>query len=173
MNKEQALSKIKEAEQTIKELKKYIGQEESKNVRWRAEKGGIYYYFSWIWCDFNERKDAIDDFDDRDDFDDNLYNLGNYFKTKQEALDYGKRIKLEQQLKDIALRLNGGIEIDWKSRYEKKWYIFYDYSCKCFGQDYNSIEKQCKVYCFNRDFIKVALEEIGEKDLKFLFGVKS
>jgi hypothetical protein len=49
-----------------------------ETLRWRAERHSYYYYVSAYGgiCDYT---------DDRSSFDDNMWNVGNYFKTEEEA----------------------------------------------------------------------------------------
>ena len=51
---------------------------EVRKKRWRAEKGKCYWYVSIY-------GGASDEYDDRYDMDNELYNLGNYFRTREEA----------------------------------------------------------------------------------------
>lgn len=53
-------------------------KKEVRKKRWRAEKGKCYWYVSIY-------GGASDEFDDRYDMDNELYNLGNYFRTREEA----------------------------------------------------------------------------------------
>lgn len=80
--KQRLLNKLKEAG--------YLWNPEKKEVekipRWRATKGGFYYYLS-SFSDVTkneEENDMIDDF---------RYNLGNYFRTREVALKVADEIK--------------------------------------------------------------------------------
>ena len=54
--------------------------------RWRAKHGGYYYY-----TDFQFKTDwMVEAFSEEDDVN---YNLGNYFKTEQEAQEYAEYMK--------------------------------------------------------------------------------
>lgn len=65
-----------------------------KLPRWRAEKGQMYYYISGL-CE------VITGYDDYLGYDNNHYELGNYFKTKEEAEKFcSKMIKLFEDRKN-------------------------------------------------------------------------
>lgn len=53
--------------------------------RWRAEENGIYYFI-------NAFGDVRDDIDNRNSSND-LYNIGNYFRTEEEARDMADKFK--------------------------------------------------------------------------------
>jgi len=100
------------------------------------------------------------------------YNIGNYFLTEKECEEYKKRLLIEQQLKDIALRLNEGKKIGWEDHDQKKYHIYYNHYSEEFDfltVYYHQIE--C-IYCLSNKLLEVALEDIGEEDLKSYFGVK-
>ena len=64
-----------------------------KLPRWRAERGQIYYHISGL-CE------VITGYDDYLGYDNNHYELGNYFKTKEEAEKFcSKMIKLFEDRK--------------------------------------------------------------------------
>ena len=65
-----------------------------KLPRWRAERGQMYYYISGL-CE------VITGFDDYLGYDNNHYELGNYFKKKEEAEKFClKMIKLFEDRKN-------------------------------------------------------------------------
>lgn len=64
--------------------------DEPKTKRWRAKKGEQYWYLNYV-CECFEAND------DRCFYDDNCYNIGNYFRTKEEAEEMA--VKFKQMLK--------------------------------------------------------------------------
>jgi len=91
-------------------------------------------------------------------------------EIKKEYVKVEKEI--EQKLKDIALRLNDGRKIDWNNAVQKKYNICYDYNFMGFLQGSTYDTNFGLVCCLSDKFLEVALEEIGEEDLKFYYGVK-
>ena len=55
-----------------------VKNDEFRTERWRAEKGGIYYYIRSC----GRIVSSIDEHQYPDDY---MYNTGNYFKTEEEA----------------------------------------------------------------------------------------
>lgn len=98
-----------------------------------------------------------------------MFELGNCFKTKSEAESVSEKIKIYTKLKRLAEEINTE-PIDWKNVVQEKFYIYYD----C---DKNKIDAfyytNCKdigqIYCTNKNFLKTALEQIGEENLLKLF----
>lgn len=65
----------------IKEFVDYVNEEYGIHKRWRAKQGEIYFFINSN-CKIDTTKNYINDWDK---FDDINYELGNYFKTKEEA----------------------------------------------------------------------------------------
>lgn len=63
----------------IKEFVDYVNEEYGILKRWRAEEGEYYYYISLDLGIIKTKSYSNDDFEDE------RYNLGNYFKTEEEA----------------------------------------------------------------------------------------
>ena len=98
------------------------------------------------------------------------YEIGNYFKTEEEAKKAVEKMKIYTQLKDLALRLNKGEKIDWENDDQAKYYIYYD--CGKMELDYNNdwlYKKIGQIYCLDIYFLDIAEQEIGEENLKKLF----
>lgn len=94
----------------------------------------------------------------------------NCFKTKKEAQEHADNIKTYYELRDLAIELNEGEEIDWKNSDQWKYYIYYDCDDDFLEQDwYNTIKDAKVVYCLNDEFLKKAKEKIGEEKLIKLF----
>ena len=143
----------KEIQAKIDELK---SGPKNKCVRWRAKEGN-FYYFSCGCIQYKFEKCA--------NLDDYNYNTGNYFKTSEEAEKYKQHLIITQKLKDIALRLNDGVEIDWKK--DRNIYeIYLDCSRNELDQVNIDTFKSCNtIYCLSDKFLETAIKEIGEKEL--------
>ena len=163
MNKQQILEQIDELKQKIEELKKKVTSPEfegvKKGVRQKPECGVVYFYLkhdgyigSTHWG-----------IEDTDLF---RFNTGNCFKTEQEAKDYKENLLTKQALKDLALELNNGVEIDWDDFYQEKYRIFSvggftDLEYEYVGQTTDTGQ----VYCLNENFLTIAKDRIGEEKL--------
>jgi hypothetical protein len=168
MNKLKELEKkIEELSKELEELKLELDKEKMNktkiNTRWRANDGEKHYF---IYSDgtIDWSKDTNDEISVK------RYELSNYFQTEEEAEKTVEKIKIYTQLKDLALRLNHGREIDWRNYNQLKYSIYYD-------SFYKNIYTICTYYskelgricCLDKNFLDVAKREIGEKNLKKLF----
>ena len=154
---EELKKEIEKLDTQIKELE----EQEKKCKRWRADVGGTYYcaYSAGIveWH-----------YDSRDESSTNRYDLGNYFRT-EEAKKMVEKIKIYTRLKDLALRLNKGREVDWNDSAQDKWHIYYDHNNDLTTTEGHSYQDLGQIYCLNSDFLNIAKQEIGEENLKKLF----
>lgn len=158
--------KIKELEEKqaeiLKEIEELKKEKENKFKRWRAKLGFRYFYLNSVGCIMY----AQEAFNSADDY---RYATGNYFETEAEALRYKQNLITYQQLKDIALRLNKGQPMDWEDIEQKKYGIHYDYDINTFKETVSFIVKNLNtIYCLDKNFLNVALSEIGEEKLKQL-----
>ena len=163
MKKEKILEQIDELKQKIEELEKEVNSPEfdevKKGVRQKPECGVVYFYLkhdgyigSTHWG-----------IEDTDLF---RFNTGNCFKTEQETKDFKENLLTKQALKDLALELNNGVEIDWDYFYQLKYYILYNNRFKTLSIDFDR-NHQCssKIYCVNSNFLDIAKDRIGEEKL--------
>jgi hypothetical protein len=115
----------------------------------RAKKGGDFYIVSGCSKYSNVAHKMTEDFGVCCNF---HYNTGDYFKTAQEAEKSYNNIIITQKLKDIALRLNNGIDIDWTN--DKNIYELY-LDCDKSELDQVNIDtfKSCNtIYCLHLNF---------------------
>lgn len=163
MNKQQILEQIDELKQKIEELEKEVKSNKDegikKGVRWQPILGKKYFYLD----DRGTIRCVEWQYDDEDIF---RFNIGNCFKTEQEAEEYKENLLTKQALKDLALELNNGVEIDWDYYYQLKYYIFYNNGLKTLSIDFDR-NHQCssKIYCVNSNFLDIAKDRIGEEKL--------
>ena len=145
----------KEIQAKIDELKNGVVK---KNVRWRAEGKGKFFYVNMNSGSIVESEDC--------GWANMLYGIGNYFKTLEEAEKYKQHLIVTQKIKDIALRLNDGMEIDWNNHNQPKWLLSYsnkDFKLKqweLYELNYLNI-----AYCLSDKFLETCIKEIGEKEL--------
>lgn len=89
----------------------------------------------------------------------------NCFKTKEEAEQEVEKILVRRMLEDIARRLNKGEKIVWNYSEQPKYCI--ELHCNNIATNfYLNYKIQGTVYCLNRNFKDVAIQEIGEERLK-------
>ncbi len=165
MNKLKELEKkIEKLSKELEELKCELDKEKlnnsQMNTRWRAEENEKY------WCIIDEC--VYRSLEANENCDKARYEIGNYFRTEEAAEKAVEKMKIYTQLKDLALRLNKGEEIDWENEDQLKYYICnesnklhysYCYNCHDIGQ----------IYCLDEKFLNIAIKEIGEENLKKLF----
>lgn len=164
------IEKLKEKQEELKKEIEKLGtqikgleEQEKKCKRWRADVGGTYYcaYSAGIveWH-----------YDSRDESSTNRYDLGNYFRTEEEVKKMVEKIKIYTRLKDLALRLNEGREVDWNDFAQDKWHIYYDHHGSLITIISNhSYQDLGQIYCLDSNFLNIAKREIGEENLKKLF----
>ena len=166
------IEKLKEKQEELKKEIEKLGtqikgleEQEKKCKRWRASRNGKYWHIT-------PSASAIVNYtiEINDDQDNRSYETGNYFRTEEEAEKVVEKIKIYTQLKDLALRLNEGREVDWKNEKQNKYYIYFNHAemklsllTGCLYQDLGQI------YCLDENFFKIAKQEIGEENLKKLF----
>ena len=162
MNKQQILEQIDELKQKIEELEKEVNSieddENKKGGRQMPEDGEEYFFvdsfgeiYHNYWCD-----------DYRDLF---RFNTGNCFKTEQEAEEYKENLLTKQALKDLALELNSGVEIDWKSGKQDKHYLYLDYQTNALNTYWVRSGQDNNIYCLDPAFLIIAKDRIGEEKL--------
>lgn len=162
MNKQQILEQIDELKQKIEELEKEVNSPEfdgiKKGVRQMPKKGEVYYFVNsagyvshTYWTGYEE--------------DIYHFNTGNCFKAGQEAEAYKENLLTKQALKDLALELNNGVEIDWKSGKQDKHYLYLDHQTNALSMYWVRAEQDNNIHCLNAEFLIIAKARIGEEKL--------
>lgn len=94
-------------------------------------------------------------------------NTYNCFKTKEEAEAEAEKILVKCQLEDIARRLNKNWKINWNDKDQYKYFIYIIPEEDFLVCDYiGTIKNQGTIYCLDKNFRNVAIQEIGEERLK-------
>lgn len=162
MNKQEMIKQIDELKQKVEELEKEVNSPEfdevKKGGRWKPENNEHYYYIDsygviCIDCWFDNFEDLF------------RFNIGNCFKTEQKAEEYKENLLTKQALKDLALELNNGVEIDRKDINQQKYCIYFDYKTLEIQQTNLYLAQYLEVYCLNKNFIDIAKDRIGEEKL--------
>lgn len=162
MNKQQILKQIDELKQKVEELEKKVNSPEfeviKNSTRWKPECGVVYFYLkhdgyigSTHWG-----------IEDTDLF---RFNAGNCFETKQQVEEYKENLLTKQALKDLALELNEGVEVDWDKYKLTKYCIFISCVDELYLHSINSNKHLGQVYCYDKDFLTIAKDRIGKEKL--------
>ncbi len=134
---------------------------------WKPKKGDTYYYIGSVGSIFN--------YDCREDISDEAhFNIGNYFKTEEDAKHMVEKFKVIRELQKFANE-NNEEKIDWKNFNQCKYKIFYDaedgdlyvdYSIQCESEPFN-------IYFTSFKIAKRAIEAVGEDRIKkYYFNVE-
>lgn len=163
MKKEKIIEQIDELKQKIEELENEVNSPEfegiKKGVRWEPQFGDKYFYLSG-------RGFVQSSAWTKHEYDFQRFNLGNCFKTKQEAEEYKENLLTKQQLKDLALELNDGVEIDWENKWQNKHMITSNNDFKILDTYAASYHKDLgQIYCLDDQFLAIAEERIGEEKI--------
>lgn len=156
------MNRLEELERKCKELGKEIERLKGKSAeRWRADYAGEYWYIDGDIQSDNDKDWGCDEY---------RFNIGNYFKTYEEADKVLNKTLIYNKLKDLALRLNKGETLDWSNENQKKFCIYFDNQANRLDYAYHTTYKEIGgIYSIDQEFLEVALDEIGEEDLIKLF----
>ena len=87
------------------------------------------------------------------------------FQTEEEAQKYAKVLETERQLKKFADEHND--VIDWSNINQKKWYLYYNYSCYKVGIfSYYWAKESRVIYFSSKKIAQQAIDTIGEDKIK-------
>ena len=157
MNKEEILKEIKKTEEHLANMKKMLKEH---NERWKPNSGDAYYYIDAF-------GNVLSQIETGHYSDSAFWKSYNCFPTREQAEAEAEKILVRRMLEDIAIRLNKGQKIDWNNGKQFKYYICID-SCDneiIWGREIQYIS-QGVVYCLDMNFYNVAIQEIGEEQLK-------
>ncbi len=93
--------------------------------------------------------------------------IGNYFKTKQEAEEYLEDLKVKVEIKKIAEELNGDEKIDWDDDAQQKYFLIYNYGYSEFEYHHEYTWKsEGTIYCLDKKFANECVKRIGLERLE-------
>jgi GDP-D-mannose dehydratase len=98
--------------------------------------------------------------------------IGNCYKTKEEAEQVVKKMKVMAELKRLADKSwkEAGVEIDWSDDNISKYFVRYDPNESYLLIDHNySIKNINDFYFRSEEKAKEAIDKIGEDRLKSVF----
>lgn len=154
----------------IEKLRKIIKEYDEKNeYKGRANINDTIFYISHEGYIFeSSERNSIEN--------DNHFIIGNYYFTKEEAEKELTKMEIRAKLKRLAERLNyektGKKEIteyEWNTYSVEKKCVLYSFDDDKLYLSGNLNNKMDTIYCLDADFLKKAVEEIGENELKKLF----
>lgn len=158
-DKEKILNEINKTEEHLANMKKILA--ECEYERWKPKKNETYYYVS------SKGRVKQNMWTDEFTTEDEQYNFYNCFQTREQAEAEAEKILIRRQLENIARRLNKGKKPDWDDEDTKKYFIRFNYYQNRIELDRSFRQKlQGTVYCLNKNFLNVAIQEVGEERLK-------
>lgn len=152
-------------EQEIKELKNKLAELERQVKEKKITRRYIPKYLENYFY-VNSQGFIISELNNQYNVDKYRISIGNGFKTEAEAEKHNRILVNTQKLKDLAEKLNDGVEIDWENDTQLKYYIRLDLSKgRLFIGSTHFYKSQCSAYSLNMNFLTKAIEEIGEENL--------
>lgn len=134
---------------------------------WKPKKGDTYYYIGNAGSIFN--------YDCREDILDEAHlNIGNYFKTEEDAKHMVEKFKVIRELQKFANE-NNEEKIDWNDTRQYKCFLIYDTDDKKICVDYGTYVKNepFNIYFTSFNLARQAIKTIGEDRIKkYYFDVK-
>ena len=108
--------------------------------------------------------------EDNEGSDVRLYNIANYFSTKEKAEEINFKQTLFRKLQRFSDE-NGGNEIDWKDPNQEKWMIRFDHRVEelCVGLN-NYIRNFGQVYFISEEIAEKAIELFRDELIKYFTG---
>lgn len=92
--------------------------------------------------------------------------LGEVYINEEMCKKAENKLIIETKLKNIAIRLNDGINISWSDIYQNKYYIYYSFANNKLDYEYyTSCKNQGSIYCLSDKFLEECKKEIGENEL--------
>lgn len=160
---------------TEDQLKEIIKQNpellKEKKGRWRAERGSKYWTID-TYGGTHSYGGTYFYVEDGDTADNKFYNMGNYYKTEEEAQKAKEKQLAVMRVSDAIMDYNDWEEVDWSNSNQYKHYIYYDYANNKF--DIGSV-LFCTGYCvlpYSKEALTEDFINTHKNDLKLIFDVK-
>ena len=169
MNKEELEKEIAKTKEQLTKLQKAL--ENKKYEKWKPEENERFYYVT------SDNDIGTRYFDKDTGYDSACLETFNCFKTMADAEHEAEKILVRRKLEDIARKLNRGKEIDWSrcTINVKKYHLYCNHYSYTDNEitlgDTNCCQLLGVVYCLDKAFKDVAIQEIGkERLLRYLRG---
>ena len=143
---------------------------EEKRQYWKPKKDEKYYFITAYEYDVC----VMDDMNDEVIVDDNRINMGNCFKTEEEAEHMVEKLEVIHELQKFAYE-NNERENDWNNFSQTKFYLIYDSEVNNILVDYSSCTRTnpFNIYFTSFKIAKRAIEAVGEDRIKkYYFDVE-
>lgn len=136
--------------------------EEQKSKDWKPREGELYFYINSN-GEIEYRYYKNRNINDKR----RICNIGNFFKTDEEADHMVEKLKVIKELRDFALEHNDE-EIDWYDKEQDKWEISYEDSNDGVKPAYNIYYRAqaFNIYFTSLEIAKEAIKTIGEDRIK-------
>ncbi len=158
MNRQEILEEIAELKERLDSLEKKYDSFNPPNKRWRAKQGDGYYLISAVGSIRYDKENeaAIDGLH---------YDIGNYFKTEEEAEFEIERLKVIAELRDWATLPS---EFNWDDCYDKKYMILLESDEVKVG--FYALHQSSDLYFKTKEQALSAIEAVGEERIiKYYF----
>lgn len=157
MDKQEILNEIEKTKEHLANMEKML--QECECERWKPQEDERYYFINSLG---EIESDTFNEISCRDS---RRYKNFNCFQTKEQAKSESEKILVRRMLEDIARRFNKGIKIDWNN-YEQSKHCIELYCDEIITNYYVAHKTQGTVYCLDKIFKDIAIQEIGEERLK-------
>lgn len=139
--------------------------EETKSKVWKPSAGELYYYIN------SKGEIEFSYYNNRSTKDKRrICNIGNYFKTDDEAEHMVEKLKVIKELQDFAIE-NRDEEISWEeddeyNRY--KYSIYFDYRLESIRVNWTTVahDSPFNLYFASKEIAQEAIKKIGEDRIK-------
>ena len=157
MDKQEILNEIEKTKEHLTKMMRIL--QESENQRYKPKEHELFWYLD-TW-----NRPRVRNYIGTSVCCNESFKNYNCFQTREQAEQEAKNILIRRQLEDIARRLNKGKEIDWFDSEQSKYYIEL-YCNNIITNFYLAHKTQGTVYCLDKNFKDIAIQEIGEERLK-------
>ncbi len=165
MNVTTLKQQLEAAQNEITKLKQSIEKAEAENNVWPKD-GDEYYLIG------SYGKIGYEHFSSKNIVDDMYIDIGNCYKTKEEAEQALEKMKVMAELKRLADKSwkEAGAEIDWSDENNSKYFVRYNPSESYLLIDHNYSIKNINDFYFQSEHkAREAIDKIGEERLKSVF----
>lgn len=160
------MTELEKLKQQLNQLQEKINnlEKQDKKRKWQPAFEDVYFYVSSEGDIYTEKWCMTLD----DTF---RISSGNCFKTLEEAEKHLENIKTKAELRQLADELNGEEVIDWKNENQQKFNLCYNYGTMdtdiagLWQERRYSNRSQGTIYCLDENFLKFAIQRIGEQRL--------
>ena len=160
------MNELEKLKQQLEEISKKIAElEKPKQEIWMPEIGEDYWYIT-------DTSTVADASYDEDGFDNEVFDCGNFFKTKAEAEYQAKAQKYTNLFRKYVEKHSN--PLDWGCDDKCKYYLHYEYRSNqiCFSFAFQC-RQQGTIYASSTEVLEEAISFVGKENvLKYVLGVK-